>query len=299
MHQPDIIEFHRIRNVPEILNVTFDFVRQNFRLLWRALVFFALPPIAVGVTLFSYVFVGLFQAAFNDVDTVVSAMPSFLGGLLVGGVLSGGGTAMLIGVVHVIAELYRTRGPEGFTLEDIWQGSKEKFWMLFWTLFGLEIAWVVLGVFAAFIPFGQIGLYAGIAFASLYFPFRIYEGRGFIQSVLLSSRLVEGRWWATFGMLWLFYLLILGLSGVFLLPLYAGIWAAGNELIDLEQLAAEGSLLRLLGTAVVAVYSSVLFLLGGIPFFSMIFHYYSQRERKGGGSLREEIERIGAAEGEV
>lgn len=295
MHQPDIIEFHRIRNVPEILNVTFDFIRQNFRLFWRALLFFAFPPIAVGVTLFSYFLVGLFQVTFTDLESLGNAMPSFMGALLVSGILCLGGGAMLIGIVHVIAELYRERGPEGFTLDDIWQGCKEIFWMLFWTLFGLEAAWIILGVLAAFIPFGQFGLYVGVAFASLYFPFRIYERRGFIQSVLLSSKLVEGRWWATFGMLWLFYLLMLGLSGVFLIPLYLGIWGAGSGLIDVDQLAAEGSLLRLLGTGVVALYSSALFLLGAVPFLSMIFHYYSQRERKGGVSLREEIERIGAA----
>lgn len=294
MQQPSIIEFRQIRNVPEILNVTGDFIRQNFRLFWRALLFLAFPPIVVGVTIFSYFFVSFFATALNDGDVAGMILP-MMGAYLVGGVLCGGGAAMLIGVVHVFVALYRERGPNNFTIEDVWRGTKEIFWMLFWTLFGLQVGVSIIGALAAFVPFGQIGLYIGITFASLYFPLRIYERRGFIQSITVSSKLIEQRWWATFGMLWLFYLLMFGLSGVLMIPIYAVVWAASTNLIDIEALGNSMPLLRLVGTALISAYMTGLFLLGAIPFLSMIFHYYSQRERKGGVALMEAIEGIGTA----
>ena len=299
MDRADRIEFREIRNVAEILNVTFDFLRQNFRLLAKALLRFALPPVLVAVIVFSYFFVDLINVAIDGSLGEEEAISRFLLLFLVtmlGGLLLAVGFTLLTCIVHVFARLYLERTGEAFTLEDIWRGTREIFWMVFGTMFGLGIVIFILSVLAAFIPFGQLGIYVIYTFGALYFPLRIYEERGFLQSFVVSSNLVQGRWWATLGLVMVQYLMANILGGLLLfLPLLVFVILVGVCVIYVDQIQSN-SWIVYVGVAVLALYMALLVLLSAVPTLSMIFHYYSQKERKEAPGLMERVGMIGADE---
>lgn len=293
MSRLEALEFRRIRNVPEILNVTFDFIRLNFGVFWRSLLFLAFPPLVAGLTIFSYFMVAAFDSLSMGTYVEELLLP-FLWVSIAAMLLSSVGITILVAAVHVIVRLYIEKGPGAFGVRDVREEVRRIFWMLLLTILGLEISYLIISLLAVFVPFGQFGIVIGLAFATLYFPVRIYERRGFIQSIVVSSKLVEGRWWATVGMFWLFMFLNVGLVGAFTLPLILFSWLVETHMIDFGEPGQGGSLVRIVGAVLLAVYMTALFLMYAIPFLSLIFHYYSQRERKNSIGLLEEIETIGA-----
>ena len=297
MNQNEIIEFRQIRNVPEVINVTFDFVRQNIRPFTSALFRFAFPFIAVAFALSSYSFwgvidsVSIIDSASGIEDVVGVAFQTFIA-FFIAGVLVTIGSTTLIGVVHEFVRLYREDGPGNIQMQDVWQGVREKFWMLLFTLFGLGIVVAILSVVLVFVPFGGLGLYVLMVFGAFYFPLRIYEGRGFFQSFIVSVNLVQGSWWRTHGLILLFVLLSFVFSAVLIVPfIVVGVF---NELstISFEHLI-DTTWFRVFSTVVLSVYYTALALIYFIPLLSLIFHYHSQRERHASVALLELVEEIG------
>ena len=297
METTERINFREIRNVPEILNVTFDFIRQNFRLFSRSLLRIALPPVLIAMALFTYLGADIITAAATgnvDENSALQYVFTFALAGLAGGLLLGVGLTLLTCVIHVFVDLYMEDDQEGFGISDVWERTKKIFWMVFGTNIGLGVVLTIISVIAAFIPFGQFGMYILYAFGALYFPFRIYEGRGFLQSFVASSELVQGRWWATLGLFMLQYLMANVLSGLVLLPIIIGGILEGTGVLDVSELVRNSSWLVYIGAALIALYIALLLLLSSVPTLSMIVHYYSQKERKGGVGLVERIELIGA-----
>ena len=296
MNQSDVIEFRHIRNVPEVINVTFDFFRQNFRSLAKALFLFAFPPLAVAYVLFSYFFWGFIDSLARNVSDIEAVfLPMFLAFMCAGLLVAVGATILII-VVHDFVRLYREKdGMETIGLSEIGQGIKANFWMLFGTLLGLGFAGSIISALMSLVPFGGLGMYAIVVFGAFYLPLRIYDRRGVLQSFVVSADLVKGSWWRTFGLLILFSLLNLVLVGVLALPVMVGAVVSSYVGVDLEMLK-DASWLRIAGTILVSAYYTGLSLLYAIPLLSLIFHYFSQKERRGSPALLAEIEMIGSEE---
>ncbi len=300
MNQHEVIEFQKIRNVPEVINVTFDFIRQNFRLFAGAVFRFAFPFLAIAVTLSGYWFWGLV----DSVSTMGSApgteavmgmvFQAFLVFFVVAVLMTIGATT-LIAVVHDVARLYREHGPGNVQMQDVWQGVREKFWMLLFTVFGVGVATTILSVVLAFIPFvGNFGLYILIVFGAFYFPLRIYEGRGFFQSFFVSIGLVQGSWWRTLGLMILFWIMNFAFAAIFVVPIIVAMAVQDFSAIGFESLI-DATWFRVLGTVVFSLYYTALALFYSIPLLSLIFHYHSQRERHQSLALLELVENIGQA----
>lgn len=294
--QSEIINFRTIRNVPETVNVTFEFFRQNFSVVWRSLLFLALPPIAIAMALMGYFMYDVYMtAAFGNVMAYgdpTDLIGSMLLGVGIGGIMVSVGSAMLIAVVHELAALYVERGPGNFTVSDVWEGAKRDFWLVLGTLIGLGVASMVLSLVAMFIPFGSFGIYILMVLGSLYFPLRIYHRRGFLQSFVVSSKLLKGRFWATVGLLSIFTLLSIGLAVVTALPVVL-IGMVGNFLtFDLEAMM-RGDDSGLFLSILLAVYYASSLLLYAVPLTGLIFHFYNQQERHEWTGLLETVETIG------
>ena len=111
------------------------------------------------------------------------------------------------------------------------------FWMYFSTMFLFMIlviaAYIVLlipiGILAAISPvlifFGMLFLMCGIIYfffgAALVFIIRAYEKKGFFEAVFRSFKLVKDKWWSTFGLIIVLYLIVGVSSYIFLIPWYA------------------------------------------------------------------------------
>lgn len=300
MNQHETIEFQKIRNIPEVINVTFDFIRQNFHLFAGAVLRYAFPFLAVSLVLSGYWFWGLIDSVSTigsapSTEVIVGMVFQALLVFFVVAVLASIGGTVLIAVVHELARLYRENGVGNIQIQDVWQGVKEKFWMLLFTVFGLGVVTTILSVVLAFVPFvGNFGLYILIVFGAFYFPLRIYEGRGFFQSFFVSIGLVQGSWWRTLGLMILFWLMNLVFASIFMVPLFVSLVMQDYSAVTFESLI-DTTWFRVLSSVVFSLYYTALALFYSIPLLSLIFHYHSQRERHQSLALLELVENIGQA----
>ena len=56
---------------------------------------------------------------------------------------------------------------------------------------------------------------------SLTFIVRAYEKKSFFDALARSFKLVQGKWWSTFGLIMILYFVMMTISYVFIIPWYA------------------------------------------------------------------------------
>ncbi len=239
MEDVKIIEFQRTRDFSNKLNATFTFVRQNFKGLFRSMLYIAGPPVLVASLLLSS-FVGdffklvmgagrdpeAFQNFFLTVSFWIQAALMFV--------------FVIVSYVAVIATtncymiLYAEKRTADLEVNDVWEKVRETLGMYLATtlLFGLVtvlmylfmlIPIVLLGNISGFlIFFGVIFLIVGVFYvfigASLIYPIRAFEKKGFFEALARSFYLIRGKWWSTFGLLMILSLLVGIISYVFSIP---------------------------------------------------------------------------------
>ncbi len=87
---------------------------------------------------------------------------------------------------------------------------------------------IPVGILGAISPvlvfFGVMFLYCGMIYlffgAALVFIIRAYEGKGFFEAIGRSFKLVKDKWWSTFGLIFVLYLIVGVSSYIFLIPWY-------------------------------------------------------------------------------
>src|SRR5690606_27594997 len=55
---------------------------------------------------------------------------------------------------------------------------------------------------------------------SLTFFVRSYEKKGFFEAITRSYKLIQGKWWSTFGLLMILYFIMMTISYIFMIPYY-------------------------------------------------------------------------------
>ncbi len=298
--QQEPLALERMRNVPQVINATFDLLRLYFRPLATALLKFAAPWFLLGSGIVAYGLADIISlaqfgspagfAAMLDLFLIVglSLIPVYVG------------TIFMTAIVHGAIALYREREREDGTdvpmvidAQAIWQRSRPWIGRSAGSLIIFGIALFVLNVASAFIPFVGVFLFYGlVAFVSLYFPLRFYDERGLLQGFIVSTQLVTGRWAATFGLLALLYILSILLGGLFLMPVIVGGLLSGFGVLDIEALLVEQGFWYYLMVVGVTLYFTTFYLLVAIPQIALVFQYFAQTERKEGRRLRRKIDRL-------
>jgi hypothetical protein len=290
------IEFRKARSVSDVINVTFSFIRQNARPLGKSLLFIVGPAVAVTsffTALFQVRFIGLGMLADADEEVLVNALGSIgglMGGTVVFSLLT---TTLTLVVVLSYVHLYRTQGPSGITVDEVWHLTKRRFWRLLGT--GLVIALIVtLPVVVAIVPCLGILAYlvwvvwAGFTFA-LAFPIRMEEPLGVFEALSRSRSLVKGFFWPTAGVLLLAYLIYSVLSNAFAMPALIVSFLYGMHSLD----GSGGNVLYetiiLISTVLQTVASTALYC---VPILAVAFQYFNLVEQKEHVGLRARIEEV-------
>ncbi|MCW8811101.1 MAG: hypothetical protein OQK64_09110, partial [Ignavibacteriaceae bacterium] len=183
------IEFRKVRDFGGLLGVTFDYIRQNFKLLFKSNLLIGAPFI-----LLAGVFMGLYQSSlFNfrvqpeieqfGIPFLFSMFFMMLSYLVI----------TIVTYSHLI--LYKTSEPGNFDIDDVWQMVKRNFWMILFTGIGYSIL-AFIGFIFLIIP----GVYFSIAL-SIIFIVRLEERLDFFDSVSRCIKIVSGNWWFTFGII--------------------------------------------------------------------------------------------------
>lgn len=238
------IEFHKSRDFSKKINDTFEFLRQNFVPLTKSVLYIAGPPVLMGSLL-----IGSFMSEFLNLTELSTAnsegsgmagdyflsVSFWLQIILAGLFLLISGVASLSSINNYIL-LYGEKKSNQIEVSEVWERVKQTFWMylgtmVFFTLL-LIVAYIIMiipivllnAVSPFLIVFGVIGVIIGLFYlifgASLTFFIRAYEKTGFFQALSRSFYLVRGKWWSTFGLLFILSLIVSTMSYLFIIPWY-------------------------------------------------------------------------------
>lgn len=308
------------RDFGQKINATFDFIRQNFKPLLLAVLVIGGTP-----TLLAYIIGGLGLAGLAPALTQMrqGGNPDFVGILAV--ITPMIGTIFFVGLLFIVSSIMSSLALYGYVLEyearggkspaisvaDVWQRVSSNFWRYI----GYAVALGLLFMVALFVMGFVIGALNGVAgtsgagiFSFIYLIGIVYisvaispyyfivvrENLGIIDSVKRCFYLVQGKWWSTFGLLFIF--------GLISVVLFFGTYFISVLLIGVFGLASAGSgSAALTASLVIATIISSLFstLIGivirCISSLGLVFQYYNLVERKDGEGLANAIGGIGNA----
>lgn len=203
------LEIRRSRNFGDILNLTFEFFRANFTIVFKSVAFLAGPPVMVAVAIFATALSSRFTSFGNNLNSDVGP---FLITLPIVVLLFVVGTTLAYGSVVEIVNLKALNPEEEITFEQVWQETRRDFMKILLTGIGS----VILIGFATLL-FIIPGIYLGVILSMIQIV-RIHEEATFVEAMSRCNQLIKGYWWATFGFLFVVWLVMYLLSTFIQLP---------------------------------------------------------------------------------
>jgi hypothetical protein len=312
MQAPLPIEFQKSRDFGQKINATFEFLRQNFSSLGKALFLIGGAPILIGSLTFGYFYGKMLGSVFTTNATGIDPSDNFLVGMGLSGVLMF--ISLIVGGVLVMAvlmgyfKLYQARKTSAIPLEDIWTETKQLFWTIFGTSFliGVVLGVVYLimllpllllattGVFMImiwFISFMVIFVYISISF-SLIFPIVVFEETNAFNAISRAFYLIKGKWWSTFGTLFVLELIRGTMAAIFFIPAY--VFIIINAVHSMDGGISEPSLVaQIVIFSGFTLYILSSFILYAIPLTGVNFQYFNLVELKESKGLLQQINTLG------
>ena len=269
------IEFRKVRDFGALLGVTFDYIKQNIKLLFKSNLLIGSPFI-----LLAGVFMGIYQSSiFNfrvqpeieqfAIPFLISMFFMMLSYLVI----------IIVTYSHLI--LYKNSEAGNFDIDDVWQNVKRNFWMILFTGIGYSILSFIGFVFLI-VP----GIYLSIAL-SIIFIVRLEERLNFFEAVSRCVKIVSGNWWFTFGII-----IVVGMIQGFLgFILYVPNYIVTIFLAFTGVDSNTGDLGRVLYiiSSIIATFGVLLY---SISTIAIAFQYYNLVERKEAPGLVQQIEEI-------
>ncbi|HEX6224170.1 MAG TPA: hypothetical protein VFZ52_07155, partial [Chryseolinea sp.] len=194
-------------------------------------------------------------------------------------------------------------------VSEVWERVRATFWMYFNTLFlfmilligAVIVLMIPVGLFTAISPvaifFGVIFLYCGIIYmvvgAALVFIIRTYEDKGFFEAVFRSFKLVKDKWWSTFGLIVVLYM-IMGISSyIFLIPFYVITGISALHATTTGAFQEPSLTTEILTIVFFTLYYLAQMILTALPNVGTAFQYFNLVELKEAKGLMEQIETLG------
>ncbi|HEX2962296.1 MAG TPA: hypothetical protein VHO43_10930 [Ignavibacteriales bacterium] len=261
------IDFKQARDFGATVNVTFEFIRENFKNLFLSLLLIAGPVAVLLGILNSFNLLHLTGGAMYERAALNYLLMFFL-------------FQMVIGAVYGYINLYLDSDIENITPTDVWEEVKKNFGKSAMTLL-LGSIWVLLGTIILILP----GVYLMVIF-SIIFAVRYRENITFSDAFNRCSDLMKGYWWKTFGLLFVFGLLQVFFSYILQAPMLLLII---SRVIGQGQENSFFSTFFLLITTIIGTFSYIFYSMFCI---GMSFHYYSLVEKKEAAGLLEKIENM-------
>jgi hypothetical protein len=147
--------------------------------------------------------------------------------------------------------------------------------------------------------FGIIGLCCLLTYlffsSSFIFIVRAYERLGFFEALVRSFKLVQGKWWSTFGLIVVLYIIVMVVSYVFMRPRYVITLVSSLHNTGVEGVEAPGSGLQTVSLVFLTLYYLAQMVMYALPNVGIAFQYFNLVERKEARGLMNQIGSIGEA----
>lgn len=275
----EYIELRQARDFSAVISTGFQFIRQNWKALYRPLVFICLPIYIVASLLFGSFFRTVMSGAamHADADVLRASGSMALGYFLMA--LSG---LLLYTLVYEYMRLYMLNKGLQPTLDQVWAEARKQL-----------AAYFLVGLLAGVLSmFGLVLLLFGALWLAIIFsvalPLRAFERASIGDCIGRSFKLVKGRWWMTFGLVLVLVMLVGFIGYVIYLPF---ILATGfGAMSGMADPAEAGSNMGWIMTAFMVMAGVVNVLLQPFILVPIGFHALSLMEEKEGRGLLQRVE---------
>jgi hypothetical protein len=308
------IEFQQTRDFGKKVNVTFEFVRQNFKPLVKSIFVIAGPAVLLGSLFLGLFFASFFATTLNthrdpqETLRYVSSVSFWLrlGLMYLFLFLS---YVVTLATINGYAELYFRKRTNQIELGEIWESVRALIWKYFGSaLLFLVCACILVIVIVAgvavfrtasgfFVGLWFMASFIGIIYlaigVSLLFFIQAHEGLNFFQAAARSLWLIRGKWWSTFGLTFILALVGVVISYIFIIPFYVymgismahGVTSGGNPEMSDSMRAAM--------FVFFAIYYMAQMLLQALPQLGLVFQYFNLVERREARGLIDDINQFG------
>lgn len=275
----EYIELRQQRDFSAVISTGFQFIRQNWKELYRPLVFICLPIYLVASVLFGSFFRTVFAGAQGG---DVAGMMAGMGTMMVGYVLMALSMLLLYSLVYEYMRFYMVNKGLKPTMGELWKETSKQL-----------VSYFAIGLLAGFIAsFGIIlflvgAIWLGIVF-TMAFPLRAFERAEIGDCIGRSFKVIKGRWWMTFGLVIVLTMLIGFISYIVYLPflLFTGFSAMSSA--DTMADPAERMRWAMTGIMIIGGVANVLLM----PFLQVPIglHALSLIEEKEGRGLMDRVD---------
>jgi hypothetical protein len=218
-------------------------------------------------------------------------------------------TVVTIATINNYILLYEEKETNRIAVNEVWARVRNTFWMYLGSTIMFTFLAVIVYV-AMFIPvallanispflifFGTVGLFCAIIYlvisTSLLFIVQAYERLGFFDALARSFKLVQGKWWSTFGLIFVLYLIAIVVSYIFMIPWYVMIIISSLHNAGVEGFEAPGKSYQTVVLILFALYYLSQMILYSLPNVGIAFQYFNLVERKEARGLMRQIDSIG------
>lgn len=311
------IEFQQTRDFSKKINATFEFLKQNFKPLFKSLLFLAGPPLLLGSVLAGSLysdylgfitnvgrngadpdsFATYFTSPVLWLEVIMAILFMFISG------------SMVISVVYNYMLAYDEKKSNAIEVHEVWERVRNTLPMyigtvfLYWVLLIAAMVLVILIVvgsaaisgFLAFLV--GVGMFIGLMYVvytlSLLFFVRAYEKIGFFEAIGRSFFLIRDKWWSTFGLLFIMGLVQSTIASLFLIPWYISFIVAMMHSIEGNPMQEPSMISQSLNTLFMTLYFISSLLLYALPLIAVAFQYLNLVELKEARGLMSRIETLG------
>ncbi|MBN8577023.1 MAG: hypothetical protein J0L66_08755 [Cytophagales bacterium] len=314
------IELQQARDFSRKLNATFEFIRQNFKSLGKAILYIAGPSVLVGSLLigsFMGEFLGMAQriqssGSPEDMANYFLSV-SFWLQLILMFVFLFISYVITIATINSYVILYDEKKTNKIEVAEVWNRVRLAFWTYLGTTILFFIALVVVYIIllipvfilASISPFlvffGIIIVLGGLFFlvisSALTYFVQLYEKKNFFDAIIRSFKLVNnGKWWSTFGLLFILQLIVGISSYIFLIPYYVIIITSSLHSVQSASPMEFSDTLQIVAVVCFTLYYMAQLLLYSLPNVGIAFQYFNLVELKEARGLMSQINTLGQAD---
>lgn len=283
MENQDHIQFKQKRELSEIITVTFQFIRENYKSLFSYILkivgpFFILMMAAVGY--YTYSIAGNpFEAISQESGNFIIAFIVLAGSLLLF-------YAALYGTIfHYIKSYIKNKGV--VTGGEIKAGVQRDFFK-FVLLSIISAILIIAGTMLLIIP----GIYVMVPL-SLASAVLVFQRYSVTEAIAYAFDLIKNQWWITFITLIVIWLLVYIIGLVFQIPLIIYTIMQTFTMVQENSLANPNADTDWIFIALNVLSSVVQYLLSSISIIALAFVYFNLNEHKNLTGTYETIENLG------
>ena len=275
---PQKIEFQRYRDFGQIINATFEFLRENFKQLAKAVIYLVGPFV-----LLTGIFGGLYQKDLFSFTSTVKSLSEFgiaFGLYIFFAILT---SLVLESTIYSYILLYLKRQDDiPIEVDEVWLMVKSKTLKILLFSIGYGLV-TVFATILLIIP----GIYVSVSLMII-FIVGLNEDKGFFDSMSRSFYLVKNKWWFTFGLLIVLSLIQGFLGFLFQIPKYIAMFVVAFNSAEGNGTSSTTEIIFIVTTII----SSLNFIFYSISFIGIAFHYFSLVEQKEAKGLLDKIDSI-------